>query len=506
MGYWIGLFSLLLVMLSCWPSNGLAESLRVPLDRYKISDWEPFRNHQGFYPYLCEMGYRTLADHVIDPNHTHFDPTCVKLGDILYVAMWYLDWFVKHVHDKIQHPYILVTCDVGAWIPSPKHLRLVYDPKVVYWFAKNMLFTNHPKLFQLPMGQAYYLWAHSLSQVISTLNALVASPQPKDIFLYLNYTERPHGRRTLIADKFYDQPYCFNRNRPRQSTGFEQYWQEVARSKFVLSPLGLEVDCTRTWECFILGAIPVVEHSFLDPLYDGLPILLIHNWDEVNEEFLSRKYAEIHNQSHHLEKAYLDYWAELLHEKQDQIRRGHLRNATLEINSFTDFQLGQIAQILSQQNKSSHLLIYRGNLTCLRAFQLGRTISTLPKIRLYDLWCEKSSSFLERFSADPSLICKNRVKICSSEKKDKYMSTQAVTYFLDLTHFRHSLFSTTSELNDFSHSLEQDIQNILYRLYRGSLLMGNQANDTYVREVINRLQTQAKLNIHIQGEFWYCTK
>ena len=503
MKYWIKSVSLLI--LTCTLHYSESKEMTAPIDRYNVSDWEQqFRDHQGFYPYLCEFGYRTLADHVIDPNNRNFDPERVKLGDIVYVAVWYLDWFVDQVHDKIQNPYILVTCDVGSYIPSPGHIRLAYDPKVACWFAKNMLFTHHSKLFQLPMGQFYFLWAYAITPVIQTLNALVASPPSKDILLYLNHTERPHGRRILVAEKFHNQPYCFSRNGPqRKSVGFEQYWQEVARSQFVLSPLGLEVDCTRTWECFVLGTIPILEHSYLDPLYDELPILFVHNWDEINEEFLRRKYDEIRNQPSNLEKPYLDYWARLLHEKQEQIRRGDLSNTTLEANNFTDNELIVISKLLSQHYKSKRPLIYRGNFTCLRAFQLANKITSLNKIYLSDIWLEMK--YLQKHSKDASLLRTNRIKICNPQELHHYLESE-LTYFLDLTHFRHALLSSLDELVDFEHSLERDIRNIYSSLYQGSLLIGNRANDNYVAAVIKRLRENSGLQISVKEDFWYCTK
>lgn len=498
--FWINVISL--VVLTC--ASCYSETKEVaPIDRYNIADWEQFRNHQGFYPYLCEFGYRTLADHVIDPNNREFDPGMVKLGDIVYVAVWYLDWFVEQVHDKIKNPYILVTCDAGSWLPSPNLIRLAYDPKVACWFAKNMLFTNHSKLFQLPMGQFYYLWAYAIPSAIQTLNTLVTSPLSKDILLYLNHTERPHGRRILVAEKFHNQPYCFSRNMPQRKVGFEQYWQEVSRSQFVLSPLGLEVDCTRTWECFALGTIPVVEHSYLDPLYDELPILLIHNWDEINEEFLHRKYNEIRNQPSNLEKAYLGYWDRLLHEKQEQIRRGDLSKATLEANNFTDSELSIIEDILHKHHKARSRLIYRGNFTCLRAFQIANKINFINHIYLSDIWIEMK--FLQKHIQDPSLLQTQKVKICDPQKLHPYLRNQ-LTYFLDLTHFRHALLSSVGELTDFEHSLEQDIRNIYDKLYQGSLLIGNRISDKYVAAVIERLQEKLGMKICIEGDFWYCIK
>lgn len=57
------------------------------------------------------------------------------------------------------------------------------------------------------MGQFYLLWYNGIKDFINVLNDLVLNPpSEKDIFLYLNYTERDHERRISIADRFADRP------------------------------------------------------------------------------------------------------------------------------------------------------------------------------------------------------------------------------------------------------------------------------------------------------------
>ena len=485
-----------------------AEKFAVPTDRYSAEDFRPFKDHKGFYPYLCEFGYRDIADHIIDPNHTEFDPASVKLGDSIYVAVWYLDWFIAVIHDRILHPYVLITCDVGDWLPRVDHMKLIYDPKVACWFGKNMLFSNHSKFFQLPMGQFYYLWADSISQSIGVLNRLTKTPSGfKDILLYLNYTERHHGRRSHVADLFWDKSYCFNRNRPRKPTPFPEYWEEVSRSKFVLSPLGFEIDCTRTWECFVLGAIPIVEHSFLDPLYEKLPILLIHDWSQINENYLNEKYIEIQNQSFDLSRAYIDYWKNLIHQKQTEIRRGKCQTGALEENSFSEKDMTTFKTILSRHKKLKKQLIYLGNMTCLRPFQIARKLSSIPSVLLCDLWHQnKGIDYIKKYAKNKKLVEQKQVQIKNKSKTKKIIKKNDKSIFIDLTHFRHKLLFAPSQLADFSHSLRADICLLYRQLPKGNLLIGNALVDPYVQEIVQKLKSQDGINILIEGNFWCCIK
>ncbi len=487
-----------------------ADPLTAPADRYNLQDWEKFRDFPSLYPYLHEFSYRALADHVIDPNSRTFDPKAVKPGDSIYCGVWYLDWFVQKVHDHIPSPYLLITCDVGSWLPSPNHFKLIYDPKVVYWFGKNMLFTNHPKLFQLPMGQFYSLWVSKIvqSHAVDHLNHLVfSSPKKKDIFLYLNYTERDHGRRIAVADTFATRPYCFNRNRPPQRVTFTQFWDELARSKFVLSPLGLEIDCTRTWECFALGAIPIVEHSFLDPLYKDLPLLLVHDWKHINKQFLDQKYDEISSKEYDLRPVFIDYWADVIREKQHAIRSGDVSAGALESTLFSSTDLAEIKSILSNQASEPFVLIYQGSLTCLRPFQVAKTLKPTQHIHVIDLWAQNGRYMLKKHTQSPALLAAPHVELAfASQRKALFKTSQKKAVFLDLTHFRHKLLIDFASMVDFLHSLEKDIVNTYHLLNQDDLLFGNMASDPYVSEVIERLQRSKELGIHVSHACWYCVK
>ena len=60
-----------------------------------------------------------------------------------------------------------------------------------------------------------------------------------------------------------------------------------------LSPRGNGLDSHRTWEALYLDAIPIVWHSTLDSLYTNLPIIVINDWSEINEDIFRSKLHEI---------------------------------------------------------------------------------------------------------------------------------------------------------------------------------------------------------------------
>jgi hypothetical protein len=71
-----------------------------------------------------------------------------------------------------------------------------------------------------------------------------------------------------------------------------ELWREKTRYAFVVSPHGNGLDCHRTWESLVLGNIVIVKRSSLDPLYEGLPVVIVDDWREIQHQNLLRWHAQ----------------------------------------------------------------------------------------------------------------------------------------------------------------------------------------------------------------------
>lgn len=457
------------------------------------------------YPYITGTSYRAMADHVIDSHKPYLDLDAIHIGDSIYCAVWYLPWFFKEVHDQIPCPYVLITCDVDSYQPKLPVQKALFDPKLVRWYSRNMFFSHHPKFVQLPMGQAYHLWRNSFNEAFSVFEEYIAKQnRDRDILLYLNFSVRDEGRRRVLEKKYAHKPYCYSRNCPRRPCPFEVFWEEMSRSKFVLSPLGLEIDCTRTWESFVLGAIPVVEHSFLDSLYEDLPILFVHNWDGLSEEYLTKKYQELSRKSYQLEKTRIDYWKEHVRKTQEEIRTFGCKKSALEETLFSEEDLDTIESLLEEEGKAESPILYQGVLTTLRPFQLSRKIPSLERIFLVDLWTRKGFSWMKWFAKDPTLVQFKSVQSMHGRNFSKALSIKSPkSVFFDLTHFQHKLLFHMKELDDFAHSLEKDLEDVYTRVDKRDFLFGNMISVPYVQSVLERLEKKLPIQVKVRGNFWY---
>lgn len=463
----------------------LLSTLTAELIRAPQTDFLSFEGWPSEAPLVTEITFRNFCDHVIDPGRPFFDPDLVKKGDTIYLHIWYLQWFEKNVHDLISNPYVLVTCDVGSWLPEPCLTRLLYDPKCAAWFCKNIIFSYHPKLFQLPMGQNIFSFGTFGLDYLITLSQKKCE---KKHFLYMNHYPRSHGDRDKIVELFEKEPYCFSRN----SKGFHeyiprtQYLDELAASEFVISPYGLETDSVRTWEAFCVDCVPIVEHTFNDPIYEDLPVIKVHSWEEINPSFLVAKRSKF--KKINKEKAFFPYWKSLIETVQSKIRDNQFPT---ENTLFSPKDLKDLTTLLENTN----ILLYKGFLSELRPFQLANETSTL--ICLQDPWYYLDE--LKKY-AQNATVFENEERVLTVYNEDEFLPCDI---FLDLSYYRNSLLTN---FNDFRHHLQRDIADLYDKLEPENLIIGNMAEDEYVKECLERLWQEKGLTVTRKGSFWVLIK
>lgn len=119
----------------------------------------------------------------------------------------------------------------------------------------------------------------------------------KSILCYMNFAintnplKRQECWNTFISEDW----VCKESNIPP-----ENFYSQIAKSKYVLSPEGTGIDCHRIYESIYLGAIPILKTSELDFFYQFLPVVIVNSWDEITQEYLETNYLTL--------KSKLDQW------------------------------------------------------------------------------------------------------------------------------------------------------------------------------------------------------
>jgi len=261
------------------------------------------QNRKSSAPYLSGDTFRSYADFIIDETEAPFSPENVTSGSTVFLKTDYLEYFFKEIHPCIASPYILITHNSDFPIPNG-FVHMLDDEKLIAWFGQNVEGYLHPKLHPIPIGIANRHWPHGNTDIFDAvrMNDVIYS---RDILLYMNFIiDTYYQERSRVYSQFIYESFCLY----SPVKDMQSYLADLKMTKFVLCPRGNGLDCHRTWESLYMGAFPVVRTSTLDSLYEGLPVIIINDWNEVTQAFLEHKYEEMQQREFAWEKLYADYW------------------------------------------------------------------------------------------------------------------------------------------------------------------------------------------------------
>jgi hypothetical protein len=266
--------------------------------------------------FVIRWAFQQQCDWVFDPRTVwpsakkdgqtpSFNPKEVKKGDLIFVRD--ADTFFKYMHKKIEVPYFILTHGEYLDMFKEHYFKYLEDSKILAWFTIHPCERKHERVIPMALGIIQYNELYSKRYDVEKKFAKLRTHK-KDKLIYQNFTDWHNPERTRIRDLFINKGFCTNAGQKP----FETYIVELAQHKFVISPPGLGPDCYRVWESLLVGTIPLVKHSHLDFLYEGLPVLFIDKWEDVTEQFLMEKYQEMTSKKYSIEKLYMEYWLKII--------------------------------------------------------------------------------------------------------------------------------------------------------------------------------------------------
>ncbi|WP_171026137.1 hypothetical protein [Mesorhizobium comanense] len=252
-----------------------------------------------------------------------------------------LDTFARIALPTINAPFILLTTDGDASVPSDLSKdtveRLLASPYLVAWYSQNCD-GSHPRIKPFPIG----LDLHT-PRSLTTPAALVAQLEilrerqgnadrrPPRIFCDFSVSKGSRQRRELL-DALDACPHVdFLQKRVSQ----REIWELYSQYPLVLSTVGNGLDCHRTWELLYLGCIVVTRTSPLDPLYEGLPVIIVDDWHEARDPEAPARW--IRQVAHLTDRNYI--WERLRPQTYLEPLRQELRQAALSPRDVQDLQL-----------------------------------------------------------------------------------------------------------------------------------------------------------------------
>jgi len=161
-----------------------------------------------------------------------------------------------------------------------------------------------------PIGFCFY-W-HNFSKT-----SLVKDHSETVLFAVNTTTDR--RRRSHLPVNRYAISYNLEKNGIKNITlDSSDYFREIGKYKFVISPEGNGVDCHRHYEALMFGCIPIVErNAHIEEKYKGCPILWTTDYSEITVPYLEKVYSEMIDKVYDFSRLFLTYYTP---EIQKQIR------------------------------------------------------------------------------------------------------------------------------------------------------------------------------------------
>jgi hypothetical protein len=234
----------------------------------------------------------------------------VEDGDLVWMRLIALPQFLAEAMPRIKARFGLVTGDEDWAIPSgfSGSEQLLSDPRVLCWFSQNYDGTDsNRKLMRLPIGLDFHTisngrkWGHwpatpaAQEAELEALRVSAKANAERELRVHADFHFNKHKQqvwgddRAAVQEALSGNPdvQFQTRKLPRL-----ELWREKTRYAFVVSPHGNGLDCHRTWESLVLGNIVIVKRSSLDPMYEGLPVVIVDDWREIAADNLRRWHAQ----------------------------------------------------------------------------------------------------------------------------------------------------------------------------------------------------------------------
>ncbi len=264
----------------------------------------------------------------------------IKKGDTVWLQSRFLAQFCSQVLPKIADPFVLVMSDGDENFPSDIHLseaeleQLLDDDRIIAVFSQNCDYQGtSPKVYQMPIGIDFHTIAY-----IGTGRWGVKKSSPGEQERFLKHLIRklpptPARKKRAFVDfqhrdtmnnRYKEGKYPENRQQifqqllrgglidysPKQMNRNE-LWKTKGQYAFSISPHGGGLDCHRTWEDLALGCIVIVKTSPLDPMYEGLPVVIVDDWAEVtaaNMDIWLEQFGDALSNPSYRERITTAYW------------------------------------------------------------------------------------------------------------------------------------------------------------------------------------------------------
>ena len=211
----------------------------------------------------------------------NINTTQIQLNDTVFLNLDYFGQFIQLLQQSPpSKQFVLITHNSDQTF-NETHLKLI-QPYVTHIYPINCSI-QHSLITHIPIGFVDDKYKpHSIFKRITQKN------YEKNIFVYMNFVIDTNPMKRHECWNTFANKYWVTK---QSGIPYEEFYTQLAKSKYVLSPEGTGIDCHRIYESIYFGAIPILKTSELDYFYINLPVIIVKSWNDITQEFLETNYS-----------------------------------------------------------------------------------------------------------------------------------------------------------------------------------------------------------------------
>jgi hypothetical protein len=266
-----------------------------------------------YYDFIVGEKFYSAANFIFSSDYTendnedynklfnNFDLNKLKEYNVVYLHTMYKNQFFELIKD-LDHKFIVVTHNSDININNIDNL-----PKnVIKWYSQNVN-CKDDRLYSLPIGLENSKWFPHLQKQKKLSNKVNETKKIKNL-VYINHNINTNLQKRIEPYNLLGGKSFVTAEMGSNGQNFDHYVDQIYNHKFVICPEGNGIDTHRKWETLYLNTIPIEKININSSFYEDLPICLVNDWNEINEDFLNREYDRIMNTKWNLDKLDMFYW------------------------------------------------------------------------------------------------------------------------------------------------------------------------------------------------------
>lgn len=219
------------------------------------------------------------------PMMTKFEE--IKDGDFIFINFDLFDYFLDTIRNitKKLPKFNLVSHNSDRTF-SNYHYNLI-KPYIHKIYCINCDIQDNPDIIKIPIG-----FVDDKYKPHMIVKKVMCLPTVKDTLCYLNFT---------IGTNIVERQKCYQALKDKEWVKCEfkiqtkTFYEQIKKSKFVISPVGAGYDCYRIYESLLLDSIPIIIRNQLSDFYDKIPVFQINSWEDLTKDYLVSNWCFLYN-------------------------------------------------------------------------------------------------------------------------------------------------------------------------------------------------------------------